>query len=63
MVDFHAHWCRSCKNQSLTLEELKANAEWANHTVLVAAYDNVEDPYKPMKVRSQSVILVFKSEQ
>ena len=63
VVDFHADWCPTCKNQSLALEELKADPELANHTVLIADYDNVKDLRKAMKVRSQSVMVVFKGEQ
>lgn len=62
-VHFHADWCPTCKNQARALEELKADPQLDDMTVLVADYDNVKDLRKSLKVRSQSVMVVYKGAQ
>jgi len=59
-VHFHADWCPTCVNQSRALEQLKADAQLQPLTVLVADYDKEKALKRQLKVRSQSVIVVFK---
>lgn len=62
-VHFHADWCSTCKNQARALDELKADPQLQAMTVLVADYDNVKDLRKALKVRSQSIMVVYKGAQ
>jgi thiol-disulfide isomerase/thioredoxin len=62
-VHFHADWCPVCVNQAKSLDALKADSQLQGMTVLVANYDNEKDLRKGMKVRSQSVMVVFKGPQ
>lgn len=62
-VHFHADWCSVCVNQAKSLEALRADAQLQGMTVLVANYDNEKDLRKSMKVRSQSVMVVFRGAQ
>ncbi|MBM4180235.1 MAG: thioredoxin family protein [Betaproteobacteria bacterium] len=62
-VHFHADWCSTCVNQAKSLETLKADPQLQGMTVLVANYDQEKDLRKSMKVRSQSVMVVFKGAQ
>jgi thiol-disulfide isomerase/thioredoxin len=58
-VHFHADWCSTCKAQASALEGLKADKA-LDLTVLVADYDKEKDLKRQLKVRSQSVMVVFK---
>ncbi len=62
-VHFHADWCSTCVNQAKSLEALKSDPQLQGMTVLVANYDQEKDLRKSMKVRSQSVMVVFKGAQ
>jgi len=59
-VHFHAEWCPTCVNQKRSLEQLKADAQLKDMTVLVADFDNEKDLRRQLKVRSQSVLVVFR---
>ena len=59
-VHFHADWCATCVSQTQSLQALKTDAQLQGMTVLVADYDKEKDLRKSMKVRSQSVMVVFK---
>ena len=59
-VHFHADWCPTCVNQSRALEQLKAGGDLKGMTVLVADYDKERELRRQHKVRSQSVLVVFK---
>ena len=61
-VHFHADWCPTCVNQSRALERLAADAQLPGMTVLVADYDKEKDLRRQLKVRSQSVFVVFKGD-
>ena len=58
-VHFHAEWCPTCKQQEKTLAALKAEPG-LDLTVLVADYDKEKDLRRRLKVRSQSVMVVFR---
>ncbi|MCZ8164950.1 thioredoxin family protein [Silanimonas sp.] len=59
-VHFHADWCPTCVSQTRALDQLKAGGQLQGMTVLVADYDKEKDLKRQHKVRSQSVLIVFK---
>lgn len=59
-LHFHADWCPTCISQSRALEQLKAAGQLQGMTVLVADYDKEKDLKRQHKVRSQSVLVIFK---
>ena len=61
-VHFHADWCPTCKQQEKVLAALKADPG-LDVTVLVADYDKEKELKKRLKVRSQSVMVVFRGDQ
>lgn len=62
-VHFHADWCSTCVGQAKSLDTLKSDPQLQGMTVLVADYDKERDLRQSMKVRSQSVMVVFKGAQ
>lgn len=62
-VHFHADWCSTCVAQSKSLDTLKADPQLQAVTVLIADYDKEKDLRKSMKVRSQSIMVVYKGQQ
>ena len=62
-VHFHADWCPTCVSQAKSLEALKSDPDLKSMTVLVADYDKEKELRKTMKVRSQSVMVVYKGNQ
>ncbi len=58
-LHFHANWCPTCKKQSASLEQLKADKN-LDVTVFVANYDKEKALKQTYKVTNQSVIIVFK---
>jgi len=63
VVHFHADWCSTCVAQEKSLEALKADPQLKSVTVLIADYDKEKELRKTMKIRSQSVMVVFKGPQ
>jgi thioredoxin 1 len=63
VVHFHADWCSTCVAQSKSLESMKSDPQLRGLTVLVADYDKEKELRKSMKVRSQSVMVVYKGSQ
>jgi thiol-disulfide isomerase/thioredoxin len=63
VVHFHADWCSTCVAQAKSLETLKADPQLKAMTVLVADYDKEKELRKSMKIRSQSVMVIFKGSQ
>jgi thiol-disulfide isomerase/thioredoxin len=63
VVHFHADWCSTCVAQSKSLQTLKTDPQLKDITVLVADYDKEKELRKNMKIRSQSVMVVFKGSQ
>lgn len=59
-VHFHADWCPTCVNQKRALEQLRDAGELKGMTVLVAVYDDERELRRQHRVRSQSVVVVFK---
>jgi thioredoxin 1 len=63
VVHFHADWCSTCVAQAKSLEALKADPQLKTVTVFVADYDKEKELRKSMKIRSQSVMVIFKGSQ
>ena len=63
VVHFHADWCPTCVAQAKSLETLKSDPQLKAVTVLIADYDKEKELRKSMKIRSQSVMVVFKGPQ
>jgi thiol-disulfide isomerase/thioredoxin len=59
-VHFHADWCSTCVSQAKSLETLRSDPDLKAMTVLIADYDKEKDLRKTMKVRSQSVFVIYK---
>lgn len=59
-LHFHADWCPTCVSQRRTLEQFKADGALQGMTVLVADHDKERELRRQHKVRSQSVLIVFK---
>jgi thioredoxin-like negative regulator of GroEL len=62
-VHFHADWCSTCAKQSKSLAQLQSEGQLKGMTVLVAEFGKVADLQRQHKVRSQSVLIVFKGTQ
>lgn len=58
-VFFHADWCPTCRKQAESLDVLKADPALQDMTVLVADYDREKDLRRDLKVRSQSIMVVY----
>jgi thioredoxin 1 len=59
-LHFHADWCPTCKAQAQAFNALKADPQLQAATLLIASYDNERELKRAMRVRSQSVLVVFK---
>ena len=62
-VHFHADWCSTCVQHSKSLAQLQSEGRLKGMTVLVAEFGKVADLQRQHKVRSQSVLIVFKGTQ
>ena len=62
-VHFHADWCSTCKSQERSLDAMKSDPALKDMTVLIADYDKEKDLRKALKVRSQSIMVVYKGTQ
>ena len=60
-LHFHASWCPTCKKQSSSIEQLKADKD-LDLTVFVADYDLEEPLKKKLAVTAQSTLIVFKGQ-
>lgn len=61
-VFFHAPWCPTCRKQAESLKTLASDADLQNMNVLVADYDTEKDLRRAMRVRSQSIMVVFQGD-
>lgn len=60
-LHFHADWCPTCKKQTASLVQLKADKD-LDVTVFVANYDEEKQLKQKYGVRVQSTIIVFKGD-
>jgi thioredoxin 1 len=58
-LHFHADWCPTCKKQSSSIEQLKAD-KVLNLTIYVANYDTEKGLKQKHGVNAQSTLIVFK---
>ena len=60
LVEVHADWCPTCKAQKPAIKDIGAMEKFKNLTVLEADFDTQKDVLKPLKVQTQSTLIVFK---
>lgn len=63
VVHFHAPWCGTCVTQEKALEELKGDETLKNTVVYVVDYDTNKPLRRELRVRSQSVFVVYKGNE
>lgn len=62
VLHFHAPWCGTCVTQEKALQELKGDEQLKNTVVYVVDYDTNKPLRRELKVRSQSVFVVYKGD-
>lgn len=62
-VHFHADWCSTCRAQERAFREMKDDPQLKDVLLLVAHYDDERELKAAMKVRAQSVIVVFRGDK
>ncbi|AZN35257.1 thioredoxin family protein [Iodobacter ciconiae] len=62
-LHFHADWCSVCRNQSMALEQLKSDPALKDVTVFKVNYDTEKALRKELKIRSQSVFVVYQGSE
>jgi thioredoxin 1 len=60
VVEFHADWCPTCKQQAPIVKEIAADPAYKNFVFLTADYDKEVELKKKHKVTKQSTFVVFK---
>ena len=60
VISVHADWCSTCKSQDKVLANLMKAPEFKNVTFYQLEFDTQKDLLKTLKVRTQSIIIVFK---
>jgi thioredoxin 1 len=60
-LHFHADWCPTCKKQSASIEQLKADKA-LDVTIFVANYDTEKALKQKLGVSAQSTLIVFKGD-
>jgi thiol-disulfide isomerase/thioredoxin len=59
-LHFHAPWCGTCVSQEAALKTLQTEKALPGVTVFVVDYDSNKPLRKDLKVRSQSMFVVYK---
>ncbi len=62
-LHFHADWCSTCRVQERAFRDLKDDPQLKGISLLVVDYDNERALKRSLKVRSQSVIVVFQGDR
>ncbi len=60
LVDVFAPWCSVCRAQNPILTQLTREPKYKDLVVLKADFDTQKEQLKPLNVRSQSTLIVFK---
>jgi thioredoxin-like negative regulator of GroEL len=60
LVDFHATWCPTCKQQRASLDKVLADKEFQGVSAFIADYDTSTDLKREMQIRAQSTLVLFK---
>ena len=63
LVDVFAAWCSVCRAQNPILVQLTREPKYKNLVVLKADFDTQKDQLKPLNVRSQSTLIVFRGDK
>lgn len=63
LVDVFAAWCSVCRAQNPILTQLTREPKYKDLVVLKADFDTQKDALKPLNVRSQSTLIVFKGDK
>jgi thioredoxin len=63
LVDVFAAWCSVCRAQNPILVKLTEQPKFKDLVVLKADFDTQKDQLKPLNVRSQSTLIVFKGDK
>lgn len=63
LLDVYANWCPTCRSQRPTIDNLMAQPQYKNVTMLVIDFDNAAALLKIYHVRMQSTLIVFKGKQ
>lgn len=60
LVDFHATWCPTCKQQRVSLDKVLADKEFQGISAFAADYDTSTELKREMQIRAQSTLVLFK---
>jgi len=63
LVDVFAAWCSVCRAQNPILVQLTREPKYKNLVVFKADFDTQKDQLKPLNVRTQSTLIVFKGDK
>lgn len=60
IVQFHADWCPTCKQQAPIVQQVLADPKMKDVQLFVADFDNEKALKKQLRVSTQSTFVVFK---
>lgn len=60
LVEVSADWCPTCKRQKSVLAQLGTKPEFKDFARFDVNFDTQESVWKPMNVRSQSTLIVYR---
>jgi len=60
LLDVHASWCPTCRQQKPIIDQLMGDAAYKNVTTMVIDFDTEKPLLKTYNVRTQSTLIAFK---
>ncbi len=60
VIQFHADWCPTCKQQQPIVAQIMADPKFKDVKLFVVDFDNEKAAKKALRVSSQSTFVVFK---
>ena len=60
LLDIHASWCPTCKQQKPIVDELMGQAAYKDVTTFLIDFDTAKALLKTYNVRTQSTLIAFK---
>ena len=63
LIEIHADWCPTCKQQAPILSELLARPEFKDYTVLRVNFDTQKDVRQTLRVAQQSTLIVYRGKR
>jgi thioredoxin 1 len=63
LIDVFAPWCSVCRAQNPILVKLTREPKYKDLVVLKADFDTQKEALKPLDVRQQSTLIVFKGDK